>query len=209
MLFCNITAGWAESSLSVETSTGHADVVNSSVQTSVYNSPFDYLSTPLQLINITSSWAEFLNPLVYDHNNSLINFLMRQIVGPVAEVPLAQDILAMLTVNGLARTSRDSVIQGDVKTVKSNGQTGLDGNYWLSGQGDVFETVDPADARDWVTFRVDSSLEGYAYNILTKPPRVASAILTISCVLVVGRTIYSEASGKSFFNPRHPKTFSI
>ena len=226
VLLCNIAAGWAESSVSIETSSASSGLANStlrkgndtnhrviSIEATGYppaeqgaglGSPFHYPYLPLQLINISSSWAEFLNPLIEDQNTSLINVLMQQIVGPGAEAPSAQEILAILTVNGLARTSWDSVIQGDVKTVGPNGQEGLDGNYWLSGKGDVFENIDPADAQKWVTFRVDSDLEGYAYNVLTKPPRVAIAILTIYCILVVGHTIYSGISGKFlFFNLQH------
>ena len=68
--------------------------------------------------------------------------------GPGAETSLAQAILTKLTVNGLARTRWDSVIQCDVKTVGPKGQGGLNDNHWLSGQGDVFENVDPAHAQN-------------------------------------------------------------
>ena len=101
----------------METSTGHADAVSSSLHNFEYNWPFDYPFMPLQLINISSSWAELFKPRIEDQDTGLSNFLMQQIVGPGLEAALAQNIIVMFTVNDLARTSWDSVFQDDVQTV--------------------------------------------------------------------------------------------
>ncbi|KAL8743879.1 MAG: hypothetical protein Q9190_003817 [Brigantiaea leucoxantha] len=107
----------------------------------------------------------------------------------------AENILVYLTVNGLARTSWESRLQGELRTLGLNGNNGLDGNHWLQTKGDVFE-VDPTKSRDWITLRVDSTLRGYGYNTLTVSPRIAIAILTTYCLLVVGHTLYSGITGE-------------
>ena len=119
---------------------------------------------------------------------------MQQEIFPSQQYVSASTILATLVVNGLSRTSWDGLLQGDVKIKGSNGQGDLDGDFWLSGKGDVFN-VDPSTSQDWVTFRVDSTLEGYAYNTLTVSPRIAIAILTTYCFLVIAHTFYSGISG--------------
>ncbi|KAL9013346.1 MAG: hypothetical protein Q9173_001949 [Seirophora scorigena] len=109
---------------------------------------------------------------------------------------LIPDIIVMLFVNGLARTGWGSTLQGELKRTGWNGGGGLDGNYWVKGKGDVFK-VDPTESQDWVTFRVESTLDGYAYNVMTTPPQIAIAILTAYLLLVVGHTLYSGITGIS------------
>ncbi|KAL9597630.1 MAG: hypothetical protein Q9219_005013 [cf. Caloplaca sp. 3 TL-2023] len=149
-------------------------------------------------INISESWAQYLNPHVEPFNSSLLNVLMQYNAGttPWNTPEIIQKILVMLLANGLARTAWGSTLQGDLKTVTSRGQEQLDGNYWLSGKGDVFE-VDPRMSQEWVTLRVDSTLKGYAYNTLTTPPRLAIALLTVYCLLVLGYMVYIGISGIS------------
>ncbi|KAI4098045.1 MAG: hypothetical protein LQ339_006613 [Xanthoria mediterranea] len=156
---------------------------------------FPIFETP---INVSESWARYLNPFVENTNTTLFNILMRLGEGiserEVLEVATAA--LAMLTTNGLARTGWGSTFQGDVKRKASQKEGLPDGDYWLSGRGDVFE-VDPIESRNWTSFRVESSLEGYAYNTLTSPPKIAIAIMMVYCVLVLGHTIYSGITGVS------------
>ena len=153
-------------------------------------------------INISEDWAQYLNPAVEGFNTSLLNVLMQYNPGNTAST--ISTCVAMLMANGLARTGWGSILQGNLKTVMRNGEESIDGNYWISGKGDVF-TVDPAASQDWVTLRMDSALRGYAYNTLTIPPRVAIAVLAAYCVLVVGHTIYHGITGKThmlyFFCP--------
>lgn len=223
LLLCNLAAGWGPSTLSVGTRNGGVGTVYGKMDKRGFlNSPaqpisqihvpnaemnvdvddhfeFHYPNFPQRLINITESWAQYLNPRTRSLNTSLLNVLMQQQVFPSQQYVSASQILATLTVDGLARTSWDSLLQGDVKTVGPNGEGGLDGNYWLSGKGDVFN-VDPNKNPDWVTFRVDSTMQGYAYNTLTMPPRIAIAILAAYCLLVVGHTLYSGITGEIPFS---------
>ena len=211
ILTCNLSAGWGTAALWLETRTGATSVVTSKMienfstsgglPISQTNLPpaegedgnddwfeFHYPDYPRQLINITRSWANYLNPSIPSQNTSVINLLLQQEVFPMYPFVTASRSLAGLIVNGLARTTFESQLQGDVKTVGPQGTKGLDGNYWLSGKGDVFN-VDPTQSRNWVTLRVDSTLKGYAYNANSVPPRVAIAFLTAYCILALAHIL--------------------
>ncbi|KAL9591419.1 MAG: hypothetical protein Q9179_007742 [Wetmoreana sp. 5 TL-2023] len=215
LLLCNIAAGWGVSTLAVATSLGgirtmwsearihsnwgpkipisQSQVPDAEATATSHNRiHFDDVY-PHQPINISESWAQYLNPLIDNVNSSLMNVLMQQQIHPKRPYVSASAILAMLTANGLARIGWGSILQGDIKTV---GQGGLDANFWISGKGNVFE-VDPSKSQDWVTFRIDSTLQGYGYNTYSVPPRIAIAILTAYCLLVVGHTFYSGITGIS------------
>ncbi|KAL8722012.1 MAG: hypothetical protein Q9181_007583 [Wetmoreana brouardii] len=218
LILCNLAAGWGPASLTLHSRAGGIGSVSDRIRSgnitsgpnvpiSLSNIPsaegdsdtpdwfgFHYPYFPERVINISDTWAQYLNPVVENLNTSLIHLLMQQQIYPSYQYVSASGILSMLIVNGLARTGWDSVLQGDVKTVGPNGAGGLDGNYWLSSKGDVFN-VDPS--QDWVTFRVESTLKGYAYNTLTAPPRIAIAILSAYCLLVIGHTLYCGITGIS------------
>ncbi|KAL9038407.1 MAG: hypothetical protein Q9180_003156 [Flavoplaca navasiana] len=154
-------------------------------------------------IAISESWAQYLNPNLTNLNTTVFNELMQhtEFTNPQqflsGGVELMATVLAMLTANGLARVGWGTTLQGTVKTRGGPDEEGYpDGNYWLSGKGDIFE-VDPVKSKNWTSLRVGSSLEGYAYNTLTTPPRIAIAIMMIYCILVVGHTCYSGITGIS------------
>ena len=120
--------------------------------------------------------------------------MLRQQIFPTQPRISAATALAGMMVNGLARSGWNAQIQGNVRTRGLNGSNGLDGNYWLSGEGDVFD-VNPDQSKRWVRLRVDSQLEGYAYNTLSVPPRIAITILTIYCVYALTHLFYAGISG--------------
>lgn len=77
--------------------------------------------------------------------------------------PVEEAITAMM-INGLARVGMGRALQGSIQTISSpDGAAYIDGNYWVSGKGDMF-TVDPLKSKDWVKLEVMSFLEGYSYN---------------------------------------------
>ena len=215
ILSCNLSAGWGAAALLLETQNGATSVISSKMighgtsssprlPISQTKSPpaegtdsvidYRYPTYPRQLINISQSWAKYLNPSIPNQNTSVINVLMQQEVFPEWPFVQASRALAGLLVNGLARTSFESQLQGDVKTVGPKGQNGLDGNYWLSGKGEIFD-VDPIQSKNWVTLRVDSTLKGYAYNTKGVYPRIAIAFLTIYCVLAIAHILYCGLTG--------------
>ncbi|KAL8902718.1 MAG: hypothetical protein Q9207_004430 [Kuettlingeria erythrocarpa] len=135
-----------------------------------YHLPF----YPQRPIKITKEWAEYLNPHEPRLNTTIFNILMTgKLPFPTQPALTAKAALLMLVTNGLARTGYNSQIQGTLRTrITQDGSTSLDGNYWVSGKGDVF-AVDPEESKDWVKLQMESELQGYAYNADSTAPLVA------------------------------------
>lgn len=166
---------------------------------------FDLPFFPEKPVIVTEAWANYLNPFVPAINTTVINALMsvqqpaggRSIRG---QVIIAKWALAGLLANGLASIGATGTLQGDIKTVKKpDGSTELDGDYWFSGKGDMF-IVDPEESKDWVKLRVDSTIDGYAYNIRGATPRVAISFLLAYCIIALSHVLYAGISGKSTFH---------
>lgn len=218
VITCNIVAAWSPGSLALKTAAGSITeaVTNFENKSSpdANRLPFNYSEVPdaeervhglwwPEPINISASWAQYLNPVIDGLNRTVADVLLRGSAPRTESLGSTQKVSALVA-NGLARTSWDSVLQGDIKIVRSNagahaggfwnGSERVDGNYWLSGRNDVF-TVDPRESQDWTTFLVDSTFQGYGYNAYTVPPRIAIAVMVLYCLLVVGHTIYSGTTG--------------
>ena len=221
-LICNLAAGWGESSISARTVQGSTSVVTStqinltSDDEGRLTSSFEAREGPMyeaihgvdgelevgfdtrypqEIVNITRDWAKFLNPTIAGRNTTVIDVLLQEQVYPCDLSPSAEIALISLVVNGLARSASSSQLQGTLRTLGLNGSQGIDGNYWVSGKGNVFE-VDPSQAENWTRLHVDSRLEGYFYNTAGLAPRVAIAFLTIYCTLALGHVIYAAWTGK-------------
>ena len=122
----------------------------------------------------------------------------------VDRIEIAKWALAGLLANGLASIGATGTLQGDIKTAKKpDGSTEWDGDYWFSGKGDMF-VVDPEESKDWVKLRVDSTIEGYAYNIRGKSPKVAISFLLAYCIIALSHVLYAGISGKSALHTLKP-----
>lgn len=170
-----------------------------------YDLPF----FPENPVIITEAWATYLNPFVPALNRSVIDILMST-WKPAGELDsnqqsnqqlyIAKWALAGFLANGLASIGATSTLQGNLKTVvKSDGSTGLDGNYWFSGKGDMF-IVDPEESKDWVKLRVDSTIDGYAYNIRGTSPKIAISFLIAYCIIALSHVLYAGISGRTIFH---------
>lgn len=220
MVICNIGAGWGSSSINVKSSANGLGVTSSIINTNHYTpfgdgtspeengqnyyqantdvsidySPPDY---PSKKIEIDEDWLNYLNPSIPTLNTSVIDFLLKEAaksVLPPAEIA-TQYIIGGLLANGLARVGYTSQLQGTVKLAQDEiGQTVPDSTFWVSGKGDIF-TVDPHESKDWVRLRVDSTMQGYAYNIIGPSPKIAVAFLLTYCVLALAHCFYSGISG--------------
>ena len=220
VLMCNISAGWGVSELSIQTFNGGASAVSSKnaaaqakykplsiklvgvppsqQQNQLLQSTFvDYVLPvyPKQPINITESWAKYLDPFIEDLNTTLINVLLQKQISSCAQHVTAENVLAGLVVNGLSGTCPESRLQGSVRTVGPEGEGGLDGNYWLSGKGNVFD-VTPEESVNWTKFHFESTLEGHAYNTINTPPKIAIVVLSIYCLLALVHVFYAGITGK-------------
>lgn len=177
--------------------------------TSVYfNGQPTYPSIPIE---VDVEWAEYLNPFVPSLNTTVMDFLLKNWAanGSKPEYPSSavQHIITGLMTNGLARSGFTGELQGNVSlTKKKIDTTGLygqgndsltqvpDGDLWISGKRDFF-TVDPEESKDWVKLRVDSTIQGYAYNIDGPGPKVAIAFLLAYCCLALGHCFYNGILG--------------
>ena len=162
---------------------------------------FDLPFFPEKPVTVTEDWADYLNPFVPALNTTVIDSLMSTYL-PAAQMStldqtaIAQWVLSGLLANGLASIGATARLQGDLKTIiKPDGSREWDGDYWYSGKGDVF-IVDPEESKDWVKFRVYSTIEGYAYNIRGAPPKVAMAFLLAYCIIALSHGVYAGLSGR-------------
>ena len=156
---------------------------------------------PQQPIFVTEAWVNYLNPFVSALNTIVIDILLSShsfdaLQDPEGLASAAEEALILLLVNGLSNIGATGTLQGKIKTVvKPNGGEKIDDGYWFSGKGDMF-TVDPEESKNWVKLRVDSTINGYAYNIRSASSRVAISFLLAYCVLALSHILYAAISGK-------------
>ena len=225
IMLCNLAAGWGTTTLHMHTNFGNTGSVSSEItvnaqqpghvltnaveaavpQVSDREAKWIYPKYPQRPINITQEWAQYLNPIIQTANRSVFDLVMQHpFIEPGPASLRALDFSASITLinmlaNGLSRIGFESTLQGSPKSkLSSEGTSWIDGNYWLSGKGNVFE-VDPVQSKDWVKLHVNSTLQGYAYNTQTVPPRFAIAVLTIYCIIALTHWSYTGISGISLF----------
>ena len=165
---------------------------------------FDRPFFPEKPIIVTELWANYLNPFMPALNTTVIDALMSTYttkppgdLSPRQRVLVAKWALGGLLANGLASIGATGTLQGNIKTVvKPDGSSAIDGDYWFSGKRDMF-IVDPEESKDWVKLRVDSTINGYAYNIRGVSPKVAISFLLAYCIVALSHVLYAGITGKS------------
>lgn len=234
ILVCNTGAGWGSSLLNtssfaggttfttslVDLSSNSDGVVNRSQQYEIDMSQaesmadadivfYDLPSFPQRPVVITEDWANYMNPFIPSSNTNVIDALMSSVphVGEQSslnQITIAEWALAGLLANGLASIGATSALQGDIKIVKKpDGESTWDGEYWFSGKGNIF-IVDPEESKDWVKFRVDSTIDGYAYNIRGAAPKIAISFLLMYCTIALCHVLYAGITGTSILHILQP-----
>ena len=215
VLFCTLSAGWGTSLLNV--SSDSQEGVSSSVNLpqSDLDHPLYKGQDPSQLglpdgnmldmplfpqipITVDTDWANYLNPFLPESNTTVFNTLMQSPFGPPVSPNYASTLLSNLLANGLSRTSFWGQLQGTARSSydpKSN-TTFIDGAYWLSGKGDIFQ-VTANESQTWTKLEVDSTVSGYSYSTRGTAPKLAIAFLLLYCILVVLHFAYAGISGIS------------
>ena len=225
VVLCNLAAGWGTTMQHVHTSDGDDDSsvssrvtagnqesnnVNSTVTpaTEDDNNILSYYfpTYPQRPTNLTEDWARHLNPPVPNTNSNVFDLIIRDrvvVTGPEGTVAFAASAgraLALMISNGMARVGFNSTLQGLPRSLPSHdNSTWIDGDYWLSGKGNVFAKSESPQSRDWIQLEVVSSLQGYAYNTRTIPPRLAIAVLTLYCIIALGHTCYAGITGTCYY----------
>ena len=165
------------------------------VQLTGQKATFDFPRFPQVSINIFESWANFLSSRFNNSNDTIINSLMQvQIFDGDSKITATSALTTMVT-NDLARIGFLFGLQGKVKTTSAaDDSPQLDGNYWLAGQGDTF-IVNASEAENWTKLHMLSTLKNHTYNAIGKAPKVAIAVITTYCIVVVCHVIYASISG--------------
>ena len=220
LFMCSIGAGWGLSLMNSSTSEGSAAPVLSQVDTKSLisdlrnfgsggpSSPAELLAMmhqeffyppifPQRPVIVTEEWANYLNPSIIYLNTTVFDTLMGldTTLHPIGQ---AEIILSEMIANGLSRIGSTSQLQGTVKQVTEPDQSaGLDGDYWFAGKGNNVFQVDPAESKDWVKFRVSSTVEGYSYNTHGTITKFAIGLLLAYCFVAVAHILYTGISGIS------------
>ncbi|KAL6721535.1 hypothetical protein ACLMJK_000639 [Lecanora helva] len=166
---------------------------------------FSLPSFPEKPIIVTEPWANYLNPYLPALNTTVINAIMSTYVpaeqyssGPNRlQINAADMALSGLLANGLSSIGANGRPQGTLKTTpKPGGSDEVDANYWFSGKGDMF-IVDPEESKDWVSFRVETYINGFAYSVRGLAPKVAIGFLLAYCIITLSHVVYAGISGVS------------
>ena len=214
---CNLAAGWGTSRLNVSTFGGAPQIVSSEGESKVQfvsdtlagsdvpnaesqallAGDYFYLPTfPQRTVTVTEEWAAYLNPSLPSINTTLFHHLMTSNITGIL-IPSVEMILSGFLANGLSGIGSTSRLQGTLKTVTGPNDTSwMDGNYWFSGKGNVFE-VDADESKDWVKLRVSSVFQCYAYNTRGVIPRFAICILLLYCTFAIIHIFYAGITGIS------------
>ncbi|KAI4234047.1 MAG: hypothetical protein LQ349_004031 [Xanthoria aureola] len=224
ILVCTLGAGWGPSTLNTSTQLLGSSGVKSRISDPevVAKKVFSYKSTeqdpglpkaedvaklsdgffvfpayPERLINVSTNWAQYLNPMIVDEGVTVFHRLMQANISDDHPRVSAAIILPSLLANGLARIGFESSLQGDLRmTTNAQGESNADIDSWFRGKGDAF-VVDPAQSKEWVKLEVFSTLEGYAYNTSGAGPKVAIIFLLAYCTFAFAHTCYAGISGIS------------
>lgn len=219
MIVCNLGAGWGGSSLNMSTSSGasqqvlshinlnfpqasneQADEIGEPVAEAATRNENLFFSPPVfpqRMVTVTEEWAVYLNPSIPSLNTTLFHHLMTSNVTSMLITTNVKTILAGLLANGLSGIGSTSKLQGTIRTVMGpDGSSSLDGNYWFSGKGHMFE-VNSNDRNNWVKLHVSSAFQGFAYNTHGAFPKLAICILLLYCAFALGHVLYAGISGIS------------
>ena len=154
---------------------------------------------PQRPVVVTKDWARYLNPSIEYLNTTVFGILMGlNATLYIDEQYRAQTILTGMVANGLSRIGSTSQLQGSVKKItESDRSVGFDGNYWFAGKGNNVFQVNPEESKDWVKFRVSSTIQGFAYNTHGTTIRLAIGLLLIYCLVAIAHIMYAGISGIS------------
>ena len=216
IVVCNLGAGWGTTNLNLSTFGGLPQIVQSEASVkpvvgqdlsinvpsseSIASGDVGFFQLPLypqRTVTVTEEWAAYLNPSIPSLNTTLFHHLMGSNTTSLPTVSTVKEILAPLLALGLSSIGSTSTVQGTIKQVtQPDGSSSIDGDYWFSGKGNMFE-VDPSDSKEWVKFHVDSVFQGYAYSARGTIPKLAICLLMIYCAFATAHILYAGISGIS------------
>ncbi len=199
---CIVHAGWASTYLNL--STGSVE------------SPSNISTLFNRTIEISPSWAEYLNPVTDSSGNrvfaSLSSFFNGDLNQRLAQMDPGdqtrfqlryayESILAALVTNGLANVYIDSTLQGDLVVAALCAVTDpdepCDWSKLYSSDPAYFKTPSEAKPLGWNEWQVKHSVQGLAYSSEGIVIKFYIVVLLVYAAIVVLYSLYSLVMGRT------------
>lgn len=196
LLTCAVDARWANVTLSS----------TRNVMKVVTGQPLDWpgqglCNSALPSINVTSEWAQYLNPYIQDTNKTVFNTLVENAGGQASQwdndttfsPSVTESILTILITNGLSRIASSATIQGQLNGCPNNNCNEICGRWCLDMMpkpdqvfghgGDIYNLSGIADIPKLSKFTVRVDVNGYAYSMRGATVYLSCAVLIVYCLL--------------------------
>jgi hypothetical protein len=152
-------------------------------------------------INVTSEWAQYLNPYIQGTNQSVFHTLVEAVGTQSSQWEddsgfvqgVIETILTTMVTNGLARTASSATIQGQLKYCPNDDCDQSCGLWCLDMMpkpdqefgygGDIYNLSEIPDFSKMSKFTVEVDVNGYAYNIRGATMVLSCAVLLCYCFL--------------------------
>lgn len=197
LLTCTVDARWTNVTLSS----------TRNVMKVVTGQPLDWpghglCNSALPSINVTSEWAQYLNPYIQDTNKTVFHTLVEH-AGVQASKwkddntfspSVTESILTIMITNGLSRIASSANIQGQLKDCPNNNCNEICGRWCLDMMprldqvfghgGDIYNLSGIPDLSKLSKFTVHVNVNGYAYSMRGATVYLSCAVLISYCLLV-------------------------
>ena len=164
--------------------------------------PHSGCGSSLPSINVTSEWAQYLNPHIQDTNKTVFHTLVESTgVQNLSEwnddhgfvEGITESVLTLLMTNGLSRISSSATLQGQLngrpndEFDQSCGRWCLDimpkADQVFGYGGDIINLSGIPDPSKLSNFTVHVDINGYAYNMRGATTVLSCAVLILYCLL--------------------------
>ncbi len=165
-------------------------------------------NSSLPSINVTSEWAQYLNPHIQDTNKTVFQTLVENAGVQTSKwqndsafpPSVTESILTLLVTNGLSRIASSATLQGQLKDCPDNRCNGLcdrwcldmmpNQNQVLGYGGDIYNLSGTPDQSKLSKFTVHVDVNGYAYSMRGATIFLSCAVLVLYCFLAVVHSIF-------------------
>lgn len=159
-------------------------------------------------INITTQWAEHLNPTIDNNGTLAFEFLSKGVgrLNNIAAAPYSlnavEAILALMVTEGISRVGNSAFIQGSLKGFATNDwwTEMLPGGHVFGTAGSAFDYI-PNPGDDYAKFTMQATVNGYGYGPTTATVLSITALIiysTIAIAFVVYSTCFTRTTSSTW-----------
>lgn len=197
LLTCAVDARWTNVTLSS----------TRNVMKVVTGQPLDWpghglCNSFLSSINITSEWAQYLNPYIQDSNKTVFHTLVENVIVQASKWKndnsffqnLTESILTIMITNGLSRIASSATMQGQLNDCPHNDCNEICGRWCLDMMpkpdqvfghgGNIYNLSGIPDLSKLSKFTVHVDVNGYAYSMRGATVYLSCVVLISYCLLV-------------------------